>query len=134
MKTKEFFLQLKNLLNRNGGLLIVNLVCIYQSYLNVRQTIKFVFGEKNLITFRSTDFVNIVAVASSSIENFPTINYQSNIINNIQENLSIHLSSLLKTKQKQSNHENLSTNIYTDDIINIQSEEPLSLSQFINIV
>jgi spermidine synthase len=134
MKTQQFFFELKNSLSLNGGLLIVNLVCIYKSYLNVRQTISSVFGETNLITFRSNDFVNIVAIASSSIQHFPTINYKSNIINLIKQQLEINVDSLLKRRQQQLSNENLSSNIYTDQMQIRENEQEMSLTQFVNIV
>lgn len=134
MKTKEFFIQLKNYLNQNGGLFIINLVCIYQSYLNVRQTISFVFGEENLITFRSNDFVNMVLVASTFMDKFPKINEETNIINYIKNNLSIDVYSLLKRKQENIFQNNLSRKIYTDEIINNEYEQNMSFREFIDIV
>jgi hypothetical protein len=134
MKTQQFFFELKNSLSLNGGLLIVNLVCIYKSYLNVRQTITSVFGENNFITFRSNDFVNMIAIASSSIQHFPTINYKSNIINQIKQQLKINVYSLLKRRQQQLSNQYLSSNIYTDDMQYMQNEQEMSLTQFVNIV
>lgn len=134
MKTQEFFSELKNCLNNNGGLLIINLVCIYQSYINVRQTISYVFGETNLITFRSNDFVNIVAIASSFIKDFPTINEKSNIINEIEDKLSLDVYSLIKRRQKELSNQNLSARIYKDDTQYIENEEEMSLTQFVNVV
>ncbi|CAF4952266.1 unnamed protein product, partial [Rotaria socialis] len=136
MKTQEFFLELKNLLNLNGGLFIVNLVCIYQSYINVRLTIDSVFGQNNLITFRSTDFVNMIVVASAAIENFPLVNQKSNIINDIQEKLLIDINSSLKRKQrqKQIHNQKLSGIIYRDGMKNMKSEQQMSLIEFVNIV
>ncbi|CAF3184939.1 unnamed protein product [Rotaria socialis] len=134
MKTQEFFLELKYLLNPNGGLFIVNLVCIYQSYINVRLTIDSVFGQNNIITFRSTDFVNMIVVASAAIENFPLVNQKSNIINDIQEKLLIDINSSLKRKQKQIHNQNLSGRIYRDDMKNLENEQQMSLIEFVNIV
>jgi spermidine synthase len=132
MKTEEFFILLKTHLNLNGGLIIFNLVCIYQSYLNIRQRIYSVFGLNNLITFRTNDFLNIVTVASLNIYHFPTINQQTNIIEKIKEKLSINVNLLLKNKQEKYFINNSLTNIYTNNIEN--EEEEMSLTQFLNIV
>ena len=134
MKTREFFLQLKCHLNPNGGLLIMNLVCIYESYIIVRQTVNSVFDETNIITFRSADLGNMVTVASSSIENFPSINQKSNITNDLKQKLLIDVHSLLKRKQKPLFHQDLSPKICTDDEETIENEQEMSLAQFVSIV
>ncbi|CAF4669608.1 unnamed protein product, partial [Rotaria socialis] len=108
--------------------------CIYQSYINVRLTIDSVFGQNNIITFRSTDFVNMIVVASAAIENFPLVNQKSNIINDIQEKLLIDINSSLKRKQKQIHNQNLSGRIYRDDMKNLENEQQMSLIEFVNIV
>jgi spermidine synthase len=131
MKTQQFFIELKNHLNGNGGLVIINLVTIYQSYLNILQTIYSVFGLKNLIQFRTKNLLNMILVASPSLQQFDHINQKLNFINQIKQILSIDVLSLLKTKEK---FKDLSTQIYTDQIKTIQNEEQISFTQFLNNV
>ncbi|CAF0982081.1 unnamed protein product [Adineta steineri] len=134
MKTQEFFFELKNCLNQNGGLLIVNLVCIYKSYLNVRQTINSVFNQTNLITYRSNDFVNMILIASPFIQYTPNINEKTQILNEIKQKLSIDPYSLFKRKEEQSLNKNISAIIYTDNMQCLENEQEMSLTQFISVV
>jgi len=134
MKTEEFFILLKNHLNLNGSLIIFNLVCIYKSYLNIRQTIYSVFGLNNLITFRTNDFLNIIIIASLNINLFTNINQKTNIIKQIKDKLSINVYSLLKNKQDNSFINNSSIDILKDNTNNIHNEEEMSLTQFVNLV
>ena len=126
MKTNQFFNLLKDHLNPNGGFIIFNLVCIYQSYFNIRKKINSIFGLNHLIGFRSNDLLNIILICSTfsySIENF---SFNLNLIQQLKTKLSIDFYSLLKTKQKQ---EESSIDLTTD-----LKEENLSLKQFVNLV
>ena len=137
MKTQDFFVELKDHLNRSGGLFIVNLVCIYQSYINVRRTIESVFGEEALLTFRSTDWVNMIAVASSSIEHFPDVlgsHQQLSRRKEMEQKLSIDIRSSLNRRQRSSTETNTSSKIYRDSFNDLDHEQEMSLTQFIQIV
>ena len=132
MKTQEFFELIRNSLNPKGGLFILNLVCIYQSYFIVKQTILSVFGENAFLTYRSNDLVNIVGIVSSTNEQIPQINRNSQIINEIQQKLSIDVYSLLNNQQQT--EQRFSNKIYKDSMNIHQNEQQMSFTQFINTV
>jgi spermidine synthase len=132
MKTEEFFILLKNHLNLNGGLIIFNLVCIYQSYFNIRNNIYSIFGLNHLVIFRSNDYLNIIIIAStfqSSMDNNFDLNDKLHFIKELKEKLSIDFYSLVKTKQKQ-----IFNQFHQITNIKQQQEENISLKEFVNLV
>ncbi len=132
MKKKEFLFLLKNHLNPNGGFIIFNLVCIYQSYFNIRNNIYSIFGLNHLVIFRSNDYLNIIIIAStfqSSMDNNFDLNDKLHFIKELKEKLSIDFYSLVKTKQKQ-----IFNQFHQITNIKQQQEENISLKEFVNLV
>lgn len=134
MKTEEFFVLLRNHVKNEGGFIIWNLVSIYQSFLNISQTIQSVFNSNHLIEFRTTNRLNRIVVVST----FANVYFQERNDEFVQlfaDRLSIDPLNLLKYEDKQMKSTCMSStiDIYTDQSKDIFYEENLSFKQFLNL-
>jgi len=134
MKTEEFFVLLRNHLKSEGGFIIWNLVSIYQSFVNISQTIRSVFNSNHLIEFRTRNHLNRIVVVST----FTNVDFKQRneeFLRLFEDKLSIDPLNLLKSEDKQMKSAcmNSTIDIYTDQSNDIFYEENLSLGQFLNL-
>lgn len=130
IKTKEYFLSLKNHLNPKDGLLVLNLVCIYKSFYFIQQLIYSIFTNYFFLTFRTKNYLNIVLLISTvSFENIEFSNEQIHFIQLLKDKLSIDFYSLFQTKEKTKFHHNQFIQHYSN-----KPEQNMSLREFYNVL
>ena len=124
VRNEEFFRQIKSHLNPINGLLVLNLVCIYQSFNFIKKILFQLFENYHFLTFRTNNYLNMIVFIS-------TLPFDENHLNNqliqqMKNILSIDFQYLLNRKQ-QTNFKQSQFNEQDE-----QDDQNISLLQFYN--
>lgn len=124
IRNEEFFREIKTHLNPTNGLLVLNLVCIYQSFYLIKQILFQLFENYHFLTFRTNNYLNIIIFISTFP--FDETHVNQHLIEQMKTILNIDFQYLLNRKQ-QTNFNSNQLNEHDE-----QHDENMSFLQFYN--